>query len=161
VVEVLNHASGGGVRKERDFFAAGFKGKVGLAIGTARERLRTLVRRSMMTPENTQDPSPSAKPGESAPPAELGETAYADSDTPASTPRPASSSGTAQGWTGKALGKYQVTGVLGQGGMGVVLKAYDPMIGVPYFCRKRQSCYFFGAATVHFAPYYLGLEVAH
>src|SRR6516162_5125533 len=81
-----------------------------------------------MTPGNTQDLSPPAKSGEAAPPAELGETASVGSDTPGIDPPPASGSGTAQSWIGKVLGKYQITGVLGQGGMGVVLKAHDPMI---------------------------------
>lgn len=33
-----------------------------------------------------------------------------------------------QDWVGKSLGKYQITGVLGQGGMGVVLRAHDPTL---------------------------------
>jgi serine/threonine protein kinase len=81
-----------------------------------------------MTPGNMQGSSPLAKSGESAPPAELGETAFVGSDTPVIDRPPASGSGTAQTWIGKVLGKYQVTGVLAQGGMGVVLKAHDPMI---------------------------------
>jgi urea transport system substrate-binding protein len=58
----------------------------------------------------------------------LNPTAILGSETPVNVPRPASGSTMAQHWVGKALGKYQVTGVLGQGGMGVVLKAHDPMI---------------------------------
>jgi len=33
-----------------------------------------------------------------------------------------------QGWIGRRLGKYTVTGLLGAGGMGVVLRAHDPAI---------------------------------
>jgi urea transport system substrate-binding protein len=40
----------------------------------------------------------------------------------------ASDSGTVRTWVGKSLGKYQVTGLLGQGGMCIVLKAHDPAI---------------------------------
>jgi urea transport system substrate-binding protein len=85
-------------------------------------------RRLIITPRDPQDPSAPAKPGETAAPAELGETAFVRRDTKATSPRPASGGGTPQAWIGTVLGKYQVTGVLGQGGMGIVLKAHDPMI---------------------------------
>jgi urea transport system substrate-binding protein len=82
----------------------------------------------MMTPGDRQHLPPAAKAGEPPPPAELGETASIKPDTPSSPSRSASHSTQAETWLGKTLGKYQVTGVLGEGGMGVVLKARDPMI---------------------------------
>ena len=33
-----------------------------------------------------------------------------------------------EAWVGRQLGRFNVTGVLGVGGMGVVLKAHDPSI---------------------------------
>lgn len=37
-------------------------------------------------------------------------------------------SGKAISHVGKSLGKYQITGLIGQGGMGIVLKGHDPLI---------------------------------
>jgi urea transport system substrate-binding protein len=81
-----------------------------------------------MTPENTRPGSSSPPAGESSPPAKVAETVFASPDTPASGPQPGGASDPAASWVGKCLGKYQVTGVLGQGGMGTVLKAHDPLI---------------------------------
>lgn len=55
------------------------------------------------------------------------ETAAFRPDTANDAPR-APAGRPAESWVGTTLGKYQITGVLGQGGMGVVLKGHDPMI---------------------------------
>src|SRR5436305_1666949 len=81
-----------------------------------------------MTPEDTPNPSPPASPGEPVPPPEASGTAVFHRDTSGDVPRPAAGSGAARALVGKSLGKYQVTGTLGEGGMGIVLKAHDPMI---------------------------------
>jgi urea transport system substrate-binding protein len=81
-----------------------------------------------MEPEKTPESSPPAKPGEAAAKFALPETGFLRPDTPSEAPQPAPDSAAAQAWVGKSLGKYQVIGVLGQGGMGVVLKARDLLL---------------------------------
>jgi urea transport system substrate-binding protein len=77
-----------------------------------------------MTPDRAPPP---AKDSATTPPANPNETAYAPSNTSAgglgdtSVVKPAD-------WVGKSLGKYLIVGPLGQGGMGVVVKAHDPAI---------------------------------
>jgi hypothetical protein len=81
-----------------------------------------------MTPENTPESSAPAKPGEPSPEFRPLDTGPFRADTSADILRTEGSSGMAQAWVGKSLGKYQVSGALGQGGMGIVLKAHDPTI---------------------------------
>jgi urea transport system substrate-binding protein len=81
-----------------------------------------------MTAENAPNASASVKSGESSLEGKASETVLASPGTPVDAPRPAGGRGAAESWVGKSLGKYQVTGILGQGGMGVVVKAHDPLI---------------------------------
>src|SRR5262245_26335880 len=73
----------------------------------------------VLTPTNLDNPSLASRHDQ---------TAVFPVDTSSDAPPPASLSSASQAWVGKSLGKYRVTGVLGQGGMGVVLKAHDPTI---------------------------------
>jgi ABC-type branched-subunit amino acid transport system substrate-binding protein len=80
-----------------------------------------------MRPENTDQAANGPQSSQESPRNDLSETVTAQQATAADAPGPCSSAG-AQAWIGKALGKYQVTSVLGRGAMGVVLKGYDPLI---------------------------------
>jgi urea transport system substrate-binding protein len=83
-----------------------------------------------MTTENSQDASTPGKAADSPPQPVSSETiAFVRAETPADLTESAFGRNAATGaWVGRKLGKYQITAVLGQGGMGVVLKAHDPMI---------------------------------
>ncbi len=79
-----------------------------------------------MTPDH--DP-PAAPPAAGPPQPARFDTIGFRPDTAADGPRPAGDhGGMALPWVGSTLGKYRVTDVLGQGGMGVVLKGRDPLI---------------------------------
>src|SRR5438105_4386221 len=82
----------------------------------------------ILRPENTHAASNPPNAGESTTAFELVDTGPKLVDTSVGDLHIQESTGAAPSWTGKSLGKYQITGMLGQGGMGEVLKARDPLI---------------------------------
>src|SRR6516225_5325552 len=79
----------------------------------------------MMTPDDTPKASTPQQPEAAGTPFELHETILTPHPS-ADRTRPVGAAAAA--WIGKSLGKYEITGVLGQGGMGVVLLARDRLI---------------------------------
>jgi urea transport system substrate-binding protein len=75
-------------------------------------------------PEKPHAPSTAEHAGDAAPKIAPSETAAFPPDTSVDRPR-AADANLLQTWIGKPLGRYHVTGVLGQGGMGLVLKGED------------------------------------
>src|SRR5262245_40599387 len=80
----------------------------------------------MMT-ENTLAVLSTGEPPLAGPGFKPGET-HVKPETSVDGSRVAEGGGSAQDWVGKHLGPYQVLGVLGQGAMGIVLLAFDPLI---------------------------------
>jgi urea transport system substrate-binding protein len=81
-----------------------------------------------MPSENPNDASSSVKAGASSSEGGLADSAFKGAETSVGIPAPSTGDVPPEYWVGRSLGKYQVTGVLGKGAMGVVLKAHDPTI---------------------------------
>jgi urea transport system substrate-binding protein len=81
----------------------------------------------MVSDERNKAPG-DAKAADSTTNSGLHGSAAPSAETSADLPRGRGQSGNPDAWVGKSLGKYKITQVLGQGGMGVVFKAHDPMI---------------------------------
>ena len=80
-----------------------------------------------MSTEDNRTTSPSGVGGKT-PNAKFLETAAHSHGGDTQPTQPTGTFAPAAGWIGKSLGKYQIVGVLGQGGMGIVFRARDPLI---------------------------------
>jgi serine/threonine protein kinase len=95
--------------------------------GTRQIRIEAQKGERHVSTEENRSASQSGTSGKPAEPKFLETAAIArGSDTAPS--RPPVSSTAAAAWIGRALGKYQVVGILGQGGMGIVFRGRDPLI---------------------------------
>lgn len=80
-----------------------------------------------MRPEDAQKAPPGPQVSRTAVSSESPETVTVPQNTSLEAPPP-SSVAQAEAWIGRTIGKYLITDVLGCGGMGVVLRAFDPVI---------------------------------